>query len=78
MARTLSPRVVVALDVAVVVGLTASGLFSRHGWRAWYVALLKGFALIAVPVLGGAGVVTWLCPVTSSKVWGRHLRAMTW
>ena len=70
MARTLSPRVVVALDVAVVVGLTASGLFSRHGWRAWYVALLKGFALIAVPVLGGAGVVTWLCERRAERIQG--------
>lgn len=60
MARTLPPRVVVGVDAAVVIGLTAAGLFASQGWRAWYGALVESFAIIATPVLGGAAMVTWL------------------
>jgi hypothetical protein len=60
MIRTLPPRVVVGVDAAVVIGLTAAGLFASQGWRAWYGALVESFAIIATPVLGGAAVVTWV------------------
>lgn len=70
MARSLSPRVVTAVDRAVLVGLPALGVFSRHGWWAWCAALLHGFALIAIPVLTGAAVVTWVCERRTVRIQG--------
>lgn len=60
-ARTLSPKVVTAVEVAVVVGLPAAGLFASQGPRVWFGALAQGFALIALSVLAGAALTTFLC-----------------
>jgi lathosterol oxidase len=70
MGRTLSPRIVAGVEVAVVTALTSAGLLARQGWRVWYAALFEGFALIAIPVLGGAAVVTWMCERQAVRLQG--------
>lgn len=63
-ARTLPPKVVTAVELAVVLGLPAAGLFASQGPRVFYGALAQGFALIALTVLAGAALVTFLCERT--------------
>lgn len=77
MARSLPPKLVTAIDGAVVVGLTAGGLFARQGARVWYAALVEGFAIIAIPVLSAAMLVTWLSERQPSRLQGaRRLPAL--
>ncbi|MFT3776364.1 MAG: sterol desaturase family protein [Minicystis sp.] len=58
------------VDGAVVVGLTASGLFSPEGPRIFYLSLLGGFASIASFVLVGAAIVTWISERRPARLQG--------
>jgi len=70
MGRTLAPRVVTAVDGAVVVVLTSAGLFAPQGWRVWYMALFEGFALIASAVLAAAAITTIACERRAVRIQG--------
>jgi sterol desaturase/sphingolipid hydroxylase (fatty acid hydroxylase superfamily) len=70
MARTLSPKLAFGIDTAVVVALTSGGLFASQGIRVWYAALVEGFAIIAIPVLGAAALVTWLGETRPDRLQG--------
>ncbi|MEZ4453316.1 MAG: sterol desaturase family protein [Nannocystaceae bacterium] len=48
-----------AVDLAVLVGLTAAGLASPWGVVAWYGNLLLAFLVIAAPILVGCAAVTF-------------------
>ncbi len=58
------------VDIAVVVGLTLSGLLCPQGPLVWYRALLSSFIGIAAAVLAGAGLVTWLSERRSDRLQG--------
>ncbi len=53
-----SHQIAFAVDAAVVVGLTASGLACPQGPRLFYACLGAGFAALAAAVVGGAALVT--------------------
>lgn len=77
MARSIPPNVATAIDIAVVLAVTSGGLFARQGPRVWYAALAEGFAIIFVPVLCAAALVTWLCERRSVRLQGpRRLPAL--
>lgn len=60
LARPKGPSVAGLVDGAVVVLVTAAGVFCPQGAAAFYRSLAVGFAGIAGSVLAGAFVVTWL------------------
>jgi lathosterol oxidase len=63
-----------AVDAGVTLTLTAAGLVSPQGPRAFYTALLGSFAAIAGSVLGGAAAVTWLCERRAGRLQGPRRR----
>lgn len=58
------------VDGAVLVALTASGLFCPQGPRFYYASLLAGFTGIAGLVLGGAALVTWIAERRTDRLQG--------
>ncbi len=70
MKSALAPRVVMVIEVGVVVALTAAGLLAPQGARIWYASLLEGFALIALPVLAAAALVTWVSERRPTRLQG--------
>lgn len=70
MKHMLSPKAVSIVDGAVLVALTAAGLFAPQGPGTWYTALAKGFAIIAIPTLAAGVVVTYLGERQSVRLQG--------
>jgi lathosterol oxidase len=65
------------IDRALLAALTLSGLLTRP--RVWYPALLTMFAVIAVALLGGAGLVTLASARVGRRIQGPRTRsALIW
>jgi lathosterol oxidase len=62
------------VDALVVVGLTGAGVLCPQGPRAFYLALLTGFAGIAGSVLAGAAFVTWISERRAERLQGPRRR----
>lgn len=58
------------IEILVLVGLTAAGLFSPQGPAAYYGALGLGFAGIVTVLLAGAGVVTLISERRTDRLQG--------
>ncbi len=67
-----APRVVAFVEGAIVVGLTAAGLLAEQGPAVWYAALVEGFAIIALPVLAAAAVITVACERITPRLQGER------
>lgn len=77
MARSLASRsasVYFGCELATLALLTAGGLLSPTGARAFYAALLLGFVAIAGPVLAAAGLVTLLARAAPARLQGPRRR----
>ncbi|MDI1443546.1 sterol desaturase family protein [Polyangium sp. 6x1] len=60
------------IDAAVLVALTAAGLLHRESPGTWYSSLVVSFAVLAVPVLSGAAIVTWLSGRFGTRIQGQR------
>ncbi len=75
MQPVVGPKVVTGVEVGIVVALTGAGVFSSQGPRVWYGALVEGFAMIAIPVLAGAALVTWISERRPERIQGPRRKA---
>lgn len=58
------------IDLIIPIALTLAGFLYRESPATWFVSLAQSFAILAVPVLGGAAVVTLLSLRFGARIQG--------
>lgn len=62
------------IDAAVLVVLTAAGFLHPESPGTWFSSLLLSFAVLVMPVLSGAAMVTWLSRRLGARIQGPRIK----